>query len=110
MRVLLGFFLAAVFMLSTAFKPDFADVAPPTINGNWLIDVRTLCAVMGVVLFGTWWVAKWMQRVEDRLRGGEIRFTALELKAQTREDLLLNIKGQIDRLVNSHDREREKVR
>ncbi len=91
-------------MVSTAFKPTFADAAPPKINGDWLIDIRTLCAVLGVLLFSTWWIAKWMQRVEDRLKTGDIRFTALELKAQTREDLLLNIKGQVDRLVNSDDR------
>ncbi len=110
MRLIVGFFLFTVFMVSTAFKPAFADVNPPTINGNWLIDIRTLCAVMGTVLFGTWWIAKWMQRVEDRLKGGEVRFTALELKAQDREDILLNIKGQMDRLVDRKDRERDKVR
>lgn len=99
-------------MVSTAFGPHFADAAAaiPQINGTWLIDLRTLCAVLGVVLFGTWWVAKWMQKVEDRLKSGEVRFTALEMKAQNREELLVGIKNQVDRLVRSDDRETERNR
>ena len=94
MRQTAAFLLAVVFIGSTAFKPTFGD-ATPQISGNWLVDIRTLCAVGAVVLGGTWWVARWMQKVEDRLKSGEARFAVIELMAAKREEMLTDIQVRV---------------
>src|SRR5690242_13142645 len=78
MRQTAAFVFSVVFIGSTAFKPTFGD-AQPQISGNWLVDIRTVCVVGAVVLGGTWWVAKWMQKVLDRLQALEDNATEREL-------------------------------
>ena len=99
MRQTAAFLLAVVFIGSTAFKPTFGD-ATPQISGNWLVDIRTLCAVGAVVLGGTWWIARWMQRVEDRLKAGEARFAVIELTASKRHDLLTDIQMKVHHIAS----------
>ena len=99
MKQTAAFLLAVVFIGSTAFKPAFADVQP-TISGNWLVDLRTVCAVGGVVLFGAWWIARWMQKVEDRLKSGETRFAMIELMAAKREDMLTDIQMKVHHIAS----------
>lgn len=47
------------------------DAIAPIINSGWLVDLRTVCAVGGCVLAGTWWLAKKFQRIEDQLERAE---------------------------------------
>ena len=99
MRQTAAFLLSVVFIGSTAFKPTLADVTPQ-ISGNWLMDIRTICAVGMVVLGGTWWVARWMQKVEDRLKSGEARFAVIELCANKREELLMDIQMKVHHIAS----------
>ena len=99
MKQTAAFLLAVVFIGSTAFKPAFADVQP-TVSGNWLVDLRTVCAVGGVVLAGAWWIARWMQKVEDRLKSGETRFAMIELMAAKREDMLTDIQMKVHHIAS----------
>jgi hypothetical protein len=92
MRQTAAFLLCFVFIGSTAFKPTFGD-AQPQISGNWLVDIRTVCVVGAVVLGGTWWVAKWMQRVLDRLE-------ALELSATERELVMKDIQLKVHHIAS----------
>jgi len=99
MRQTAAFLLAVIFIGSTAFKPYFADVQPQ-ISGNWLVDIRTMCAVGAVVLGGTWWIARWMQKVEDRLKSGEARFAVIELTAVKREEMLRDIQMKVHHIAS----------
>jgi hypothetical protein len=91
--------LTLAVMASTAFGQVLFAQSPPTqISGSWLIDVRTLCAVGGVVLLGTWRIGRWMKRIEDRLDDGDTRFSRIELSMKERHELLRDIERKMDRL------------
>ena len=48
------------------------DLAAPVISANWLIDIRTVVSVGGIVLTATWWLSKKFQNIEDRLKNAEV--------------------------------------
>ena len=86
---LIGMFQAAahrLFVNATAAGMAMAvtllgDLAAPIISANWLIDVRTVCSVGGIVLTATWWLGRRFQNIEDRLKNAEVA------RAQMQEDL-----------------------
>lgn len=42
------------------------------------MDVRTVCAVGGIVIPGVWWLSSRMKGVADRLKEGDERFKKFE--------------------------------
>ena len=76
---------------TTAFsRAMFADSAPH-IDGSWLMDFRTVCAVGAVVLLGTWRIGRWMKGIEDKLAIGDERFGRIENNMTQRNDILNDI-------------------
>lgn len=77
-----------------------APGAPGThqLDGSWLVDVRTICAVGGIVLLGTWRIGRWMRRIEDRLDAGDERFKRIEEGMKAREGILARLEHSIARL------------
>ena len=61
------------------------------IKDTWLLDLRTVCAVMGVVLFGTWWIARWMRTIEIRMDKSDERFSRIEASMDRRDETLNRI-------------------
>lgn len=72
--------------------------AQPHITGDWLVDIRTVIAVLGVVLPGTWWIVRWMTKIDDRLKTGEARFKGLEASSYARDKRLSRIENILARL------------
>lgn len=64
------------------------------IGGDLLMDLKTVCAVGGVVLLGTWHLSKWMQEIVDRLKEQDKHRTELELKISKLEGMLLRLPCQ----------------
>ena len=73
-----GFGLCGV--ATTAFSRVVFAQTPPQINGNWLVDLRTVFAVGGVVLGGTAFIIRWMSRIEARLEAGDKWMKAIDEK------------------------------
>lgn len=86
-RLLMNATAASIAMAVTLL----GDLAAPIISANWLIDVRTVLSVGGIVLTATWWLGRKFQNIEDRLRAAE---TA---RHQMQEDLGELIKLQHNR-------------
>lgn len=64
-----------------AFSTALASTTgtPPTqISGDWQVDLRTVCAVAGVVLPAVMWLTKKYAAIEARLATTEERFNKLE--------------------------------
>jgi hypothetical protein len=87
---------AAGFMLLALAFGEVA--ATPHITGDWLVDIRTVLAVLGVVLPGTWWIVRWMTKIDDRLKLGEARFKGLEANSSARDKRLARIENILARL------------
>lgn len=65
-----GIKLAGAGMLGTAFGAVLSQAVPHAasqITGELTMDLKTICAVGGVVLMGSWHASQWMQKVSDRL-------------------------------------------
>lgn len=75
----------------------FAE-AQVKISDTWLLDLRTVCAVLGVVLFGTWHIARWMRKIDDTLKMGEDRFDRIENNMKSRDGVLEQIRNRVDKL------------
>lgn len=67
------------------------DLAAPVISANYLIDVRTVVSVGGIVLTATWWLGRRFQNIEDRLKNAE------SARAQMQADLGELIRNQRER-------------
>jgi hypothetical protein len=76
-RAVINFSAATLAMLVTVL----GDIAAPIVSANWLIDIRTVCSVGGIVLTATWWLGRRFQNIEDRLKNAELA------RAQMQEDL-----------------------
>lgn len=72
--------IVCCFAVTCAARVLIGGAAPPqtVVNGGWLVDIRTICAVGGIVLIGTWRLSWWMKAIEERLKTGEDRFTRIE--------------------------------
>lgn len=77
-----GVKLAGAGMLGTAFGAILSQAVPHVtqVTGEWVIDLKTVCAVGFVVLGGSWHASQWMQRVNDRLADLENSITGLPCK------------------------------
>lgn len=72
------------------------------LSGGWLVDVRTVLAVLGVVLPATWWLS-WkftgftdMQKViTTRLESGDKRFAVIESNLREIEQKMQEMREQI---------------
>jgi len=60
---------AAVVSMAGTFLGGLIAQAMPhtTLSGDWLVDLRTVCAVGGIVLTGSWQISRWQTKVTDRL-------------------------------------------
>lgn len=61
------------------------------ISSDWTVDIRTVCAVGGIVLPGVWWMSSRLTKFSDRLKDGDERFDRFEKlfeKIQNRLDTL----------------------
>lgn len=76
----------------------FAQAPAPHIDGTWLLDLRTITAVSSVVLYGTWILARWMKRIDDRLEFGERLFEAINKRMDARDVKLDEIQKRVDTL------------
>ena len=79
--------------LSVWFSRAFvaSDAVPQQISDNWLVDLRTVVSVLGVVLFGTWWIARWMRTIEIRMDKSDERFSRIEASMDRRDETLNRI-------------------
>ena len=84
--------------LSLWLSRAIISAADVQIKDTWLLDLRTVCAVMGVVLFGVWWISRWMRGIDDALKYSDERFARLEASTQQWKDILLDIQKRIDKL------------
>lgn len=77
-----GLKLAGAGMLGTAFGAFLSQAVPRVtqITGEWVVDLRTVCAVGFVVVGGSWHVSQWMQKVSDRLTDLEDSIKGLPCK------------------------------
>lgn len=74
------------------------DPLPIQITDKWLVDIRTVVSVLGVVLFGVWWISRWMRTVEVSLKSGHERFDDIERRMDRRDELIAQLKTTIDQL------------
>lgn len=86
-KVMLNAGAATIAMVVTLL----GDLAAPVISANYLIDVRTVVSVGGIVLTATWWLGRRFQNIEDRLKNAE------SARAQMQADLGELIRNQRER-------------
>ncbi len=77
-------------MLGTGAGQAATGVSPQ-ISADWLVDLRTVLTVGGVVLPATWWLSRAFTRISDRLEAGDVRFAALERTLARMEDRLTKL-------------------
>ena len=63
-----------------------------------LMDLKTICAVLGVVVAGLWFIRGWMVKIEDKLKEGESRFNRFDEEAEKRASQLRSIEDKLNRL------------
>lgn len=55
-------------VISVLCSVFFADASTPgvtKISSEWMLDLKTICAVGGVVYLGAWRLSRWMKAIED---------------------------------------------
>jgi len=68
-----------------------AASAQTQVSADWLVDLRTVLTVGGVVLPATWWLSRAFTRISDRLEAGDVRFAALERTLARMEERLAKL-------------------
>lgn len=85
-------------LVTYASQVMFAQTPPTHVTGDWLVDMRTIAAVGGVVLLGTWRIGRWMSKIDNRMDVGERRFDNLETRMNHRDARLDRIEKILDGL------------
>lgn len=80
-----AFAFTGLAMIGTGFGAVIGQSSPPQINGNWLIDLRTVIAVAAVVLPATFTLAVIFTKFSTRLMALEKQSAARDA---TMQDLL----------------------
>lgn len=92
--IMLAVLAAAVTGFSRAVLPD----VPPTIAPDWRVDLRTVCAVGGVVLPAAWFIGRWMKKIELRLDQGEKWQVSVDVRMNHRDERLESIESTLAKL------------
>jgi len=80
-----------VAMLGTGAGMAATGGATTQVSADWLVDLRTVLTVGGVVLPATWWLSRAFTRISDRLEAGDVRFAALERTLARMEERLAKL-------------------
>ena len=80
-----------VAMLGTGAGMAATGGATTQVSADWLVDLRTVLTVGGVVLPATWWLSRAFTRISDRLEAGDVRFAALERTLARMENRLAKL-------------------
>lgn len=77
-----------VAMVGTGAGMAATGGATPQVSADWLVDLRTVLTVGGVVLPATWWLSRAFTGIADRLSAGDRRFAELERTLARMEERL----------------------